>query len=46
MSCYIHKGHKMFKFIKNFLNSMQKATVAAHFARMGDYQAAQAMYRD
>jgi len=36
----------MFKFIKEFLVSFQKARVAAHFARMGDYQAAQAMYRD
>ncbi len=25
----------MFKFIKNFLVSLQKAAVAAHFARLG-----------
>jgi len=36
----------MFNFIKNFFNSMQKARIAAHFARLGDYKAAQAMYRD
>lgn len=36
----------MFKLINNFLKSMQKATVAAHFARLGDYKAAQAIYRD
>jgi hypothetical protein len=36
----------MFKFITDFLTSFQKARVAAHFARMGDYKAAQAMYRD
>ena len=36
----------MFKFIKNFFESMQKAALAAHFARMGDYKTAQAIYRD
>lgn len=36
----------MFKFITDFLKSIQKATIAAHFARMGDYKAAQAIYRD
>jgi hypothetical protein len=36
----------MFKIITDFLKSMQKATIAAHFARMGDYQAAQAIYID
>lgn len=28
-------GHKMFKFIKEVLTSIQKASVAAHFARLG-----------
>ncbi len=32
--------HKMFKFIRNFLVSIQKATVAAHFARLGQTQRA------
>lgn len=41
-----HRGHKMFKYIVNFLTAFQKARVAAHFARMGDYKAAQAIYRD
>lgn len=36
----------MFKFIKDLLKSIQKAALAAHFARMGDYKAAQAIYRD
>ena len=36
----------MFKFIKEFLISFQKARVAAHFARMGDYKTAQEIYRD
>jgi len=36
----------MFEFIKDFFKSMEKAALAAHFARMGDYQTAQAMYRD
>ncbi len=36
----------MFKFIADFLKSFQKARVAAHFARMGDYKAAQSIYRD
>lgn len=36
----------MFKYIRDFLQSLQKAAVAAHFARMGDYKAAQAIYRD
>lgn len=36
----------MFKSIMDFFKSVQKARVAAHFARMGDYKTAQAMYRD
>jgi hypothetical protein len=36
----------MFKLITNFFQSMQKAALAAHFARMGDAKAAQAIYRD
>ena len=36
----------MFKFIKEFFQSIQKAAIAAHFARLGDYKAAQAIYRD
>jgi len=36
----------MFKFITDFFKSVQKARVAAHFARMGDYKAAQAIYKD
>jgi len=36
----------MFKYFKDLLQSFQKATIAAHFARMGDYKAAQAIYRD
>ena len=36
----------MFKFINGFFQSMQKAALAAHFARMGDYKTAQAIYRD
>lgn len=36
----------MFNFIREFLVSFQKARVAAHFARMGDHRAAQAIYRD
>ena len=36
----------MFNIIKNFLTAMQKASIAAHFARMGDYKAAQATIRD
>lgn len=36
----------MFKFITDFFQSIQKAALAAHFARKGDYQTAQNMYRD
>lgn len=36
----------MFKFIKDFFQSIQKATIAAHFARMGDIKSAQAIFRD
>lgn len=36
----------MLKIIKNFLTEMQKASIAAHFARMGDYKAARATIRD
>lgn len=36
----------MLKSIRNFFQSMQKAALAAHFARMGDAKAAQAIYRD
>lgn len=47
MRLYTHTGgHKMFKSIMNFLTAFQKARVAAHFARMGDYKAAQSIYRD
>ena len=36
----------MIKYIIDFFNSMQKAALAAHFARMGDFKAAQAISRD
>lgn len=36
----------MFKSIMDFFKSIQKASIAAHFARMGDHKAAQAIYRD
>lgn len=36
----------MFKIIKDFLVAMEKAALAAHFARMGDAKAAQAIFKD
>jgi hypothetical protein len=36
----------MFKIIKDFLTAIQKASIAAHFARLGDYKTAQATIRD
>jgi hypothetical protein len=36
----------MFKFIRDFFQSVEKAALAAHFARMGDFKTAQATIRD
>lgn len=36
----------MFKFLSNLFKSFEKAALAAHFARMGDYKTAQMMYKD
>jgi hypothetical protein len=36
----------MFKFIQDFFQSIQKAAIACHFARMGDYKAAQAIVKE
>jgi hypothetical protein len=36
----------MFKFITDFFQSIQKAALACHFARMGDYKTAQLTIRD